>query len=451
MKKKNLILNVIIILLVLLISYSVSAYECNPSWCDSGYVSKGVTCEVNGLRYECKRECYRPGHCGNYGGWYACANNYFSIDDNDQGRWFTSDTCYEDSNHCYQYKAEGRLGVTDWDPGWGFEAKSVKLTVKDTWDEVSQCSNTGDIWGLTTDVHELGRGKSGGHSAAIKYQAYSDTYCRGSYDGIEGGMRVLFYVRTAPWIEERTYYETCSGEWECENGDTKCEGNNYYVCKNHNWDNQGKIVGKCGVECKENYDCSSGEICKDYKCVPDPCKYVTCEDKCQNSVRYYDGYCKDGECVYKTETCEFGCKGDFCAEDPCKGVECNDKCENSIWYHDGHCVNGRCVYDSKDTCKYGCQGEPNPMLAIIVGEGMCRDDPCKGVECPDYCINDDKNTLATGGKCVDGKCVYPESGKIPYSEECGYVPILKRWWVYAIGIAVLITIISIVIYFKKKK
>ena len=236
----------------------------------------------------------------------------------------------------------------------------------------------------------------------------------------------------------------CAWDYDYSGGDwawvAKCAG---YI-------GAGYLDGKKNVECYDNSDCSSGEICDKsgdwttWKCVPDPCKYVTCEDKCQNSVRYYDGYCKDGECVYKTETCEFGCKGDFCAEDPCKGVECNDKCENSIWYHDGHCVNGRCVYDSKDTCKYGCQGEPNPMLAIIVGEGMCKSSPCEGVTCDDYCSG---TTLFYDGKCVNGKCTGFKEKK--YAEECGWKPWYQNTWVWIGGVIFIISIIIGITYYRR--
>jgi len=39
------------------------------------------------------------------------------------------------------------------------------------------------------------------------------------------------------------YYNTW---WECEDGEEKCEGEDYYLCENKYWVNKGKIVGKCG-------------------------------------------------------------------------------------------------------------------------------------------------------------------------------------------------------------
>lgn len=202
------------------------------------------------------------------------------------------------------------------------------------------------------------------------------------------------------------------------------------------WNGDWTWVGKCAgyfintfglkvVECYDNSDCSSGQICDKsgdwttWSCKTDPCKYITCDDYCRSSIRGYNGYCKDGECVYQTETCTYGCLGKLCAEDPCKGVICDDKCENSIWYHNGHCVNGNCVYLPGDTCLYGCQNEPSPFLAVITGQGMCRDDPCiEGiVTCEDYCS---ETSLFYDGKCIGGKCVQFKEKQ--YAEECGFAP-----------------------------
>jgi len=118
-------------------------------------------------------------------------------------------------------------------------------------------------------------------------------------------------------------------------------------------------------------------------------------------------------------------------KNPCYEITCEDKCENSIWYHGGKCVEGNCVYISQENCQYGCQNEP---LSLLLGsEGMCRDDPCVGVDCEDYCIGDKDNSLATEGECVNGKCVYLKSGEIPFSEECGWKPWYENMWIWVGG------------------
>ena len=59
---------------------------------------------------------------------------------------------------------------------------------------------------------------------------------------------------------------------EC-NGYNNCDGNVLYACGNTDSDpclekiNKGIVVGECGVECKDNTDCSSGYVCSSYKCV----------------------------------------------------------------------------------------------------------------------------------------------------------------------------------------
>jgi len=181
----------------------------------------------------------------------------------------------------------------------------------------------------------------------------------------------------------------------------------------------------------------------------DPCEEIICDDKCEDSIRYSNGYCSEGECVYETDTCQFGCLGDFCAENPCIGVTCDDKCEDSIWYQGGNCVNGECVYSFEDTCEFGCQDVAG-FLALIVGGEMCREDPCIGVECEDYCIGDELNTLATEGKCVNGECVYPSSGEKPSSEECGFVPWYKNLWVWAGVITFIIVIVFSYMYYQRR-
>jgi len=180
----------------------------------------------------------------------------------------------------------------------------------------------------------------------------------------------------------------------------------------------------------------------------DPCENIECPDKCQNSIKYSNGYCSEGECIYEEETCTYGCSGDLCAVDKCEGVECEDKCENSIWYHDGVCnpATGSCDY-SEDKCLYGCENEPTGTLAILESGGMCRDNPCTGVECEDYCSG---TTLFYDGKCINGKCTNFKEKQ--YAEECGFEPTpwYKEWWVWVIGVASLITLIFIVSYLLKR-
>jgi len=496
---KSLVIISLVLLSVLLFSFSVSAYECTPSRCPSGYEDRGINCEVHGLNYECKRECYRPGRCGTYGGIQSKSSTY-SVGPSDKNKNFGAPRVTQNSNYCYKYQGEASLSVSDWDPSiWHYEAESVELYsfFGSGAYASSSCSSGQKDVSVRSKIKPIGRGVSGsGFGSIAKFIPYLNSYCGGGKAyGISGTLTVKTLYSMALWIKTDTQYKTCSGTWDCLSGDTKCEGKDSYSCRNHEWVKEGKIVGECGVECTsgdkcegmdyikcENYEwvnkgkvkgkcgveCETGYKCEDKilmkctnykwktwetcsykcengKCIADPCEGVTCSDKCENSVRYYDGYCSEGECNYQTETCDYGCSGKFCAEDPCKGVTCDDKCENSIWYHDGHCVDGNCVYDSEDTCKYGCQNEPSPFLAVVVGEGMCRTTPCEGIICDDYCS---ETTLFYDGKCVGGKCV--QFKEKPYAEECGAVPWYKNTWVWVGGITFIIVVIFSFMYYQRR-
>jgi len=207
------------------------------------------------------------------------------------------------------------------------------------------------------------------------------------------------------------------------------------------------------VDCYDDSDCSGDKICdksgewQTWSCKTDPCEFITCEDKCQNSVRSFNGYCSAGDCVYETENCDFGCSGKFCADDLCAGVECDDKCENSVWSHDGSCnpSTGACTY-TQDECQYGCENQQ--FLAIIVGEGMCRDDPCVGTTCDDYCSG---TSLFYEGKCIGGEC--KQFKEKEYAEECGYIvdPWYKQWYVWVGGITFIIVSVFGVAYWRRRR
>ena len=81
------------------------------------------------------------------------------------------------------------------------------------------------------------------------------------------------------------------------------------------------LDSKKNVECYDNSDCFSGQICdktgdwQTWDCKVDLCAYVSCEDKCEYATRYYDGGCLEGVCQYQTENCFYGCDGKLCAEE----------------------------------------------------------------------------------------------------------------------------------------
>ncbi len=58
---------------------------------------------------------------------------------------------------------------------------------------------------------------------------------------------------------------------ECRQGETECMNKEYSTCdlSNFKWIPQGKIIGKCGVECIETNDCQDRFKCNLNRCVPE--------------------------------------------------------------------------------------------------------------------------------------------------------------------------------------
>lgn len=64
---------------------------------------------------------------------------------------------------------------------------------------------------------------------------------------------------------DNNYFCDKSGEWtnwnckyrECQEGESKCEGLDYYTCQNNNWNNNGLVLNKCNIECITDYNCQS--------------------------------------------------------------------------------------------------------------------------------------------------------------------------------------------------
>ncbi|MBU4308581.1 MAG: PGF-pre-PGF domain-containing protein [Nanoarchaeota archaeon] len=83
-------------------------------------------------------------------------------------------------------------------------------------------------------------------------------------------------------------------EPDCSNGQTTCEGTNYFICQNQEWVNQGKVNGFCGYE----FVCSSGQT----NCDGD--YYFVCANN--NWINYgkLDGYCGYEEPIDEPEVNE---------------------------------------------------------------------------------------------------------------------------------------------------
>jgi len=96
---------------------------------------------------------------------------------------------------------------------------------------------------------------------------------------------------------------------ECDPGDTKCEEYDYYECLNYRWNNKGKIIGRCGVECLNDKDCGS-TIYSDNYCL---------ENNVYRTKTFYT--CDNCQCNIHTEKemvqiCKYGCENGVCKEEP---------------------------------------------------------------------------------------------------------------------------------------
>jgi len=58
---------------------------------------------------------------------------------------------------------------------------------------------------------------------------------------------------------------------DCSSGQTKCEGSIYYTCNSGgSWQSQGVMLNQCNVNCIDNSDCSTNQVCNaQYQCVDD--------------------------------------------------------------------------------------------------------------------------------------------------------------------------------------
>lgn len=51
-------------------------------------------------------------------------------------------------------------------------------------------------------------------------------------------------------------------------------------------------------------------------CINGNCDKDFCKDKCINDIHFYNGFCKEDQCSYFFEKCEYGCSEIKCAQKP---------------------------------------------------------------------------------------------------------------------------------------
>ena len=93
----------------------------------------------------------------------------------------------------------------------------------------------------------------------------------------------------------------------------------------------------------------------------DPCEGIVCENICID-YNLYSQKCVDGECVpdqlieENSSSCGYIPPEIEEPIDPCENVICPDYCDdiNHIKYTNGHCVNGECIYDTIEENSVEC-------------------------------------------------------------------------------------------------
>ncbi len=84
--------------------------------------------------------------------------------------------------------------------------------------------------------------------------------------------------------------------------------------------------GECGNECSGgpcSCSCSWGVPCDGPG--PDPCAGVSCLDKCDGNNLKFNGRCENGDCVYDTRTCDYGCQNNECIDPDNDKTLCEQK------------------------------------------------------------------------------------------------------------------------------
>jgi len=177
----------------------------------------------------------------------------------------------------------------------------------------------------------------------------------------------FFYVHGEPvgtliMTEEEYKSITLQECWfECQLGDEKCEGFDYYICENNKWENQRKTIGKCGVECLSNSDCPTGDYIGNKYCSNDNVVQKYRNYSC-DTQDYTCGYIEEEKVL---EICELGCEegvciGEVCIEGDIKYYTCPDgskvkwcTCENKEW---------NCIISPETQC----EEKPSYLLYIVI-------------------------------------------------------------------------------------
>lgn len=199
---------------------------------------------------------------------------------------------------------------------------------------------------------------------------------------------------------------------QCEPGQTKCEGFDYYNCFNYEWERFGKIIGKCGVECRAGNDkCEGSEYftCRNNQWDSEGLTINRCGVECLNQqtkcegTDYYE--CENNEWINLGETageCDIECTPGQYKCDDFDYLECQDNnYENQgkiVGQCGVQCINPQDCNINEET-RNSCEGN------IVIEETFkaeCTDDyTCDA----DWQKTSEIETCEN--RCKEGECVEP--------------------------------------------
>jgi len=423
--------------------------QCSLPFCDSGYTQVGTSI-CDDATHICYRVCEKTtssgGHCGS--SWYGpqTIDELYTVDVSNNGQEIILNGITESTNYCYLYgllltfNYKGFMAVTQPD--------SVKHTLKLNSVNFIQTACSDVLGGESQSWNKMYFNhnkfstpiRGDGNQYNIKYivQGYDDPgieHTCTTPSTVYGSAKISLAYKTAPWVEDTTTVtqnKTCS--YQCNIGQTKCVGNNYYNCNNYAWSNQGVTVGHCNVNCLSDSNCPADEdlgttcsgytpvkktktySCSSYNCVSNivsqnlPIQVGLCNVNCLSGSKcigtdYYE--CSNYNWINQGQV-----EGE-CGVDCLSGSnKCVDYeyyfCSNSAWINQGkvigecnvncllasdcpattysplYCFNNNVVHDiTSSGCgfHYTCRGMIAKSVLVETCENNCESGVCVGPEC----------------------------------------------------------------------
>ncbi|HSC88521.1 MAG TPA: hypothetical protein VLC09_14665 [Polyangiaceae bacterium] len=146
--------------------------------------------------------------------------------------------------------------------------------------------------------------------------------------------------------EDVCYYGTCLPR-QCDPAASSNPACGAYGCAD----------SRCRTYCSDDYQCASGNVCREGACVSGYCSLASSPSVCQGTA------CDvaTGECLSGYDCGTVGCAPGYL----CDGFSCNKPCSNDV-----DCAPYSCDYDN--TCRDDCYTNSDCADGYQCTSGMCR-------------------------------------------------------------------------------